>query len=877
VSTYKINFKYRVFDICTTINQTISKMKKSYFFLLCFFTTVVFSQTTNYKNAPNKKGSNYFEIVNTVRQELEPLKNSTSKTDIKKIKQFERWAYYWKDRVDANGNFPNELLGYYNAGIIDKNGVIQPSVGQMSRSAQSSQSWVNVGPQGVPDANGYSNYPQMGRLTNFLRFQKVPETENVLFVSAPNGGVWKSIDNGITWEPKLDFIAGIGVTDIKSSSTDANAPGTIYVSTGDYDADHIKSIGVLKSTDFGETFQSTGLTFSLSQQETTSNLIVINDNTVIVGTNQYIKKTTDGGATWTNVYTHVYNDAQIGKFHRNGANIMCADSWGGLLFSSNYGNTWSIIKPVGINYERHAVTSDLATGIFYVQNKAGQISTYNPSASVPALTALGNPTTNYNPQGAYNQALVVKDGLIISGSVDAINSDNNGGVWYTTLNNAWEDNSSEGSYGHADIHEMGYLDNGYSFWACNDGGLIYFNYPTISEEKPGVEYMSDGVLITQLYSVAISPQSENHKIIGNQDNDGYSLEMKDGTLKWVSALAGDGTCTAIDYTNPSIRYLGGQNGSLIRTDSGFANNYAGDVDITTPSGAPFVWTMKMNSTVPTTLYGGFGEIYKSTNKGDTWTNLNSGAGQIEFIETFGNSLFVIGEHGGRKSLNDGVSWSAIVEPSVSADMNSVTFNQSNPNIVYATIKGYVDGSKVFKSTDGGLTWSNISSGLPNILAKQVVLKQNQSEEILFLGTELGVYYKTGVNDWQPLGQGLPNVIINDIEINYTVDKLIAGTYGRGLWEISINNNTLGIDETSPIDGNAPKLYPNPVTDGLLYINIPTEFDYDYVIYNVVGGLVKKGKLSSGDNLIKVNDIASGIYVVRMTSGNYVSTQKVVIK
>ncbi len=855
-------------------------MKKIYFLILCFSWSIVYAQTIDYKKAPKKEGSNYFEIVEEVRQQIALKKQSSNftKADIKAEKQFERWAYYWKDRVDAQGNFPNELLGYYNAGLINADGSIN-SQNTAARSGQSQQQWMNVGPQTVPDANGYPNFPQMGRLTNFMRFTKVPSDENVLFVSAPNGGIWKSTDNGNTWAPKLDFIAGIGVTDMRSASSDANNPGTIYVSTGDYDADHIKSIGVLKSTDFGETFQSTGLTFSLADRESTSNLIVIDDNTVVVGTNQYIKKTTDGGATWTNVYTHPYNDAQIGKFHKNGTNIMCADSWGGLMFSSDNGTTWSAIKPEGVSYERHSVTADAATGIFYVQAKSGQISTYNPNATTPSLNTLGNATTNYNPQGAYNMALVVKDGLIISGGVDGINSDNNGGVWYVTLNNAWEDNTSNGSYGHADIHEMGYLDSGYSFWAVNDGGLIYMDYPTKSEEKPTVEYKSDGVLITQLYSVAISPQSENHKIMGNQDNDGYSLEMKDGTLKWVAALAGDGTCTAIDYTNPNIRYLGSQNGGLIRTDTGFANNYDGDAyPPTSGLGAPFVWTLKMNSTVPTTLYGGFGEVYKTTNKGDSWSNLNSGAGQIEYIETFGNNLFVIGANGGRKSTNDGVAWSTLSEPEASAKMNSVTFNQTTPNTVYVTVRGYVDGSKVFKSTDGGQTWTNISAGLPNILMKQVVLKQNQSEEILFLGTELGVYYKVGSADWLPLGQDLPNVIINDLEINYTVDKLIAGTYGRGLWEISINNSTLGVNEVELSDDNAPIISPNPVSNGDLHIKLNSTIpELNYVMYNVIGGIVKQGQLISGDNILDVTDIASGIYVLRMTNGKYVSTQKVILK
>jgi photosystem II stability/assembly factor-like uncharacterized protein len=286
----------------------------------------------------------------------------------------------------------------------------------------------------------------------------------------------------------------------------------------------------------------------------------------------------------------------------------------------------------------------------------------------------------------------------------------------------------------------------------------------------------------------------------------------------------------------------------------------------------------MNSTVPTTLYGGFGEVYKTTDKGDNWTNLNSGAGQIEYIDTFGNNLFVIGENGGRKSTNDGVNWSTLVEPEGSARMNSVTFDQTNVNTVYATVRGYVDGSKVFKSNDGGSTWTNISAGLPNILAKQVILKQNQAEEILFLGTELGVYYRIGTNNWTKLGQGLPNVIINDLEINYTVDKLLAGTYGRGLWEVSIVNNTLGVNEVETSEDNTPFIYPNPVIDGKLNVKLsPSSPEFDFVIYNVVGGIIKQGKLTVGENLVNVNNVASGVYIIRMKNGNLVSTQKIIIK
>ena len=138
--------------------------------------------------------------------------------------------------------------------------------------------------------------------------------------------------------------------------------------------------------------------------------------------------------------------------------------------------------------------------------------------------------------------------------------------------------------------------------------------------------------------------------------------------------------------------------------------------------------------------------------------------------------------------------------------------------------------------------------------------------------------KVGASDWTKLGQGLPNVNVSDIEINYTVDKLVAATYGRGLWNISILNSTLGVDEVVTTVDETPFIYPNPVTDGQLNIKLKDNSDsFNYIMYNAIGGVVQKGQLTSGLNTLDVKNIASGIYVVRMTNGNHVSSQKVVIK
>lgn len=835
-------------------------------------TNVLVAQT-DYKNASTTEGSNYEEVVEQQRQKFEKQNrerlNLTSK---KQRKQFERWAYFWKDRVNADGTFPHVLEGWYNAGIIDENGQL---IKQEARLANTEQKWVNVGPQKLPEKNGYANYPQMGRLNSFLAYEHdTDENQNVYFVGAPAGGVWKSTDGGNTWSPKLDQLAGIGVTDIRSSSNDMTAPGVLYVSTGDYDGTHINSIGIYKSTDFGETYTPTKLTFALNQKEITSNLVVFDDNTVIVGTKNAVKRTTDGGNTWTDVNTVNFGDPTFGRFVRHGDNVACADVFGGVYLSVDKGVNWTPIIPVGNNFNKIAIAVDNGTGVFYVQDMAGNLTSYDPKTTTK--TALGK-VPNYNAQGGFNQTLVVKEGLIISGSVNALTSSDNGKTWYNSLNGYWENSNSDGNYVHSDHHLMGdWGSPGYDFYSCNDGGLSFIQYQSKTDQKPIIEYMSSGVLVTQIYTVAITPQNPDYFMIGNQDNDGFSKEMHNGKVTWVAASAGDGTATAIDYSNSNIRYLGSQSGGLVRADQGFSGNYQG-TQLTTPKGAGFVWPLKLHSTIPTTLYGGFGDVYESTDKGDNWTNLNSGLGAISVIETFGDNILAIGENGVKGTIDGGDNWTALVQPHNSVVMNAVTFNQKNPAIIYATIPSYMDGEKVYKSTDGGQTWTNISQGLPNIIMKTITLYQNQGDEILFAGTELGVYSKTNQDDWVRLGGvEMPNVIINDIDINYTTNTLVAATYGRGLWQLSLQDPVLGSEKLE--NNNNPIVKTNPITNGQVTVILSQNGIYQYDLYNVVGGIVLQGTLNNQNTIIDVSTIINGIYVLRTVdeSGN-VHTQKVIIK
>jgi hypothetical protein len=119
-------------------------------------------------------------------------------------------------------------------------------------------------------------------------------------------------------------------------------------------------------------------------------------------------------------------------------------------------------------------------------------------------------------------------------------------------------------------------------------------------------------------------------------------------------------------------------------------------------------------------------------------------------------------------------------------LTDVAVNDTNPDTAYVTFSGYNAGEKVYKTTDGGSHWTNISGSLPNMPADSIV-HENKSDNPLYLGTDAGVYYiNDTLKDWVPYKAGLPNVIVDQLEIHYGTKVVRAATYGRGLWEAPLN-------------------------------------------------------------------------------------------
>jgi hypothetical protein len=280
----------------------------------------------------------------------------------------------------------------------------------------------------------------------------------------------------------------------------------------------------------------------------------------------------------------------------------------------------------------------------------------------------------------------------------------------------------------------------------------------------------------------------------------------------------------------------------------------------------------MHPTNTSTLYAGYKRVYKTTNKGDTWTAISSGildsnSEDIRFMAIAPSNPNTIYASTLRKlfaTTNGGISWnqiSTLIITDNDANISNIAVDSSNPDKVFITVSGYSAGNKVWMRPSLGGTWINYSGNLPNVPVNCIVF-QNGSNEGLYIGTDIGVFYTDGtMNTWIPYQTGLPNVVVTDLEISYYNNKLWAGTFGRGLW-----NTNLYV----PLSVSEQEIYnqiivsPNP-NNGLFSINMPLGKTYSLIVYDIQGKKIYEEKsINTEQKSIDLTKNSSGIYLLNFT-------------
>ncbi|MCP4437813.1 MAG: T9SS type A sorting domain-containing protein [Aureispira sp.] len=304
-----------------------------------------------------------------------------------------------------------------------------------------------------------------------------------------------------------------------------------------------------------------------------------------------------------------------------------------------------------------------------------------------------------------------------------------------------------------------------------------------------------------------------------------------------------------------------------------------------PNGADFVWPLLIDPVTPTVLYGGGDGVYKSTDRGDTWTLLSATmpnmVQELAVAPSNSNVIFASSDTSYENSLliattNGGTTWSNLTSPTLGV-ITGIAFDPNNAQTVYVTYGRYESGAKVFKSINGGAAWTNISTGLPN-LPINCVTTQTGAGGDMYVGTDIGVYHRDNASSsWTAFNTNLPNVIVKDLEISYANNKLRAATFGRGVWESDLNTVATNVERVEAAQDLTLKAYPNPTT-GLLNIEIAQEKwmpqQFDVVVYNLTGGVVyNQTNVKRGVHTIDMAHLADGVYFVTIKTPHLIKTER----
>jgi hypothetical protein len=768
-------------------------------------------------------------------------------------KQYKRWEYFNEPRVYPTGNRVDPSVVWHNFTTYKK---------KYAYKSTSSSDWYHLGPT-APPANG----GDAGRL-NCVAFH--PTNPNIMYVGSPSGGLWKTTNGGANWIPLTDNLPSIGISDIV---VDYSNPDIIYIATGDGDATDTYSIGVLKSLDGGNSFQPTGLTHTVQQRKTINKLIIHPSNPQILfaATSSGILRTYDGGVTWTN---STYEFTRDIAFKPNDPNTIYATTKTNFYKSTNAGlnfyfRTVQFISPtsriqIGVSpanpdyvYLLAGNSTTQGYGGLYRSVNSGE--NFSLQSSTPNILDWSTDGSGSGGQAWYDLALAVSPTnaeMVFVGGVNIWRSTNGGVNW--SLNAHWYGGGGK-PYVHADIHALRYSPLNVLF-ACTDGGLsVTSNNGTNWTSK------NNGLAIAQIYRLSTSKTSPYKIITGWQDN-GSNLNNNNS---WERVYGGDGMECIIDYTNQNINYVSTPNGNIHITYN--SNNFSTITNsITSIEEGAWVTPYVIDPINPQTLYAGYYNVWKTTDRGNTWTQISnfSGTTQIKSLAVApSNPDYIYCATNGNiyKTTNGGQSWTGISSGISGGAITYIAVSTSDPDVLWVTISGYTDGFKVFESRDGGINWTNISGTLPNIPANCISYNP-QSNEGLYIGMDVGVYYRdTLIGDWILFSNKLPNVVVNELEISPSINRIRAATYGRGLWESPLYEpakvNNLTSDLIQPI------VYPNPTinTVNIDISNLPDN-DYQIEIVNSEGKKILEHYIH--DKKIFVSDISeqpNGIYFVNIKS------------
>lgn len=389
---------------------------------------------------------NFHEMRKVADQRVDLIKNQKSKG----FKVVKRWENYWEPRVNADGSFPpaNFTQNSWND-YVQNAAPLAPAV--------AGSSWSSNGPNS--SSGGYAGIGRINRITPH------PSDASTVFACSAGGGLWKTTNGGSSWTPLTDQLASIGTSGLAINPN--GSADTMYLATGDGDGFDTYSYGVLKSTDGGTSWSTTGLSFTPGRVIYMLVIHPSNPNILLAATSNGVYKTTDGGTTWTHpILSGYFYDIE---FKPGDPSIIYAATDTGIYRSTDTGASWT--KTFAISgAERIAIAvsaadptfvgalianySDYGFLGFYASTDSG--ANFGVRTTTPNLLGWSTTGNDSGGQGWYDLCIAIAPNNannIYIGGVNTWKSTDGGYNWSIMSNWYYTGTTNEM---HADQHDLSY-------------------------------------------------------------------------------------------------------------------------------------------------------------------------------------------------------------------------------------------------------------------------------------------------------------------------------------------------------------------------------------------------------------------------------------
>ena len=689
--------------------------------------------------------------------------------------------------------------------------------------APSSTTWTPLGPAPL----GSSTNPSSGRLNTIAVHPTDPQT---LYVGGAQGGVWKTVNGGASWAPLTDSQCSLAMGSVVLDPVD---PRIVYAGTGEENnsGDSYYGCGVLRSIDAGATWQQLGGdVFDTPTGGARIARLIIDKSTagnatttvLYAATTFGLYRSQNSGQTWTRNLTGVASDVVMDP-SQPGV-VYAGISRVGISKSTDGGVTWTPLAgglpTTGMGRVNLAIApSDPNTLYASFGNAAdgvllGFYRTTDAGVTWTKQTATG---ASCNSQCWYDMAIAVDPAsplTVIFGGFSVYRSID-GGISFGDI----------GRSVHVDHHAAVfdpltpgtlYVGSDGGIWKSTDVGNTWTNLNT-------------NLALTQFYQgVSINPLSATDIIGGTQDNG--TVEWN-GVSLWPSVIGGDGGYTAIDYRTGTTAYgetqwtAGTQSNGPRRRDPGSTFFLSRTLGINLDDRAQFIPPLVMEPTTPSVLYFGTFMLYRTDDRGNKWASVSpdlsrTGSATISAIAVspIDSQTIFVGTSDGNVQVtsNLGRNWVVSTAGLPTRFVSDFALEPRDPRTAWVVVGGFGSGH-VFRTTDRGATWTNVSFDLPDVPVLSVVLQPGSGE--LDIGTDLGVFsLAASATTWQPVTNGLPNVSVYDVAFDKARSRLIAATHGRGMFSLDVSVTGLRGDITK--DGVISALDAQAILSSVVGLPLP---------------------------------------------------------